>query len=116
MESPTLFRTFASVSTLGHRGLPVGLTRLLLLKDVESRLAAFARAEVLRPCSFAVRSIARQTLGWVSLVMVRPHVSIRRRWRAELLLTRARRISSWSHTGVPDETGGWRCIGAIERE
>src|SRR5262245_36395232 len=69
MESPTLFRTFASVSTLGHRGLPVGLTRLLLLKEVESRLAAFARAEVLRPCSLAVRSIARQTLGWVSLTM-----------------------------------------------
>jgi len=71
-ESPTLFRIFAIVSTVGQRGLLVGLNRLLLLKAVGSRAAARARPEALRPCALAVLSIARQTVGWVSFVMVSP--------------------------------------------
>src|SRR5262245_49788817 len=68
-ESPTLFRTLATVSTLGQRGFWAGLTRLLLLKEVGSRSAALARPEALRPCALAVRSIARQTLAWVNFVI-----------------------------------------------
>src|SRR5262245_20489753 len=43
--------------------------RLLLLKAVGSWAAALARPEALRPCALAVRSIARQTLAWVNLVI-----------------------------------------------